>query len=611
MKYNDLPDHLILNYEFLKISIFEEVKSLFQDRSYILDEWEKIAYVLTEEELKRQAPDESMKPSFRALFFLFTQTLYSEKQITKHMIRDAVNRYKDTIKILLAGHLLNEFPHYEIKRSINEEKIDEALERDYIYGSMDIDYHLMRDIVTKKKDFKEVEPGYLASEIIDNRGKVRGLAELRPYESQLTELASDQQAMWLELIESTLNSLDEMTADLFDLITYLWMVTPKSSDGFIEFHSNDALRLRNLKKRSANGRELDFREEDRFNIMKRVAALSSIWISLGEHKVKVINTQEMHDNELYKFKDFQKMFEIGKVRVAYDKKTGEAKGIYAVQVKPTNILTPYLVGPNRSIGMLDLKVFQYSHYTQREQKRLTRYLNLQWKIRTIKRTLQQPFKVSTLLKVIDISARYNGVQVRDKFENILDELQKDDVIRSWAYTEEINEDKVGKKGWFKDYWSKLSVIILPTEMVVEENKKNFLIQTNHQIDKRIIDQMNQITQENASAGFEQSLLPRTFEPSQKEVAASMEAANTMKDTNIKANFEQQSFHYEEEQKVTLSPEAMKEMIDSLNMSIRQAAAEIGIAHTTLSRYIRKENKRQNKNNDEKMLNWLKESKKVL
>ena len=51
---------------------------------------------------------------------------------------------------------------------------------------------------------------------------------------------------------------------------------------------------------------------------------------------------------------------------------------------------------------------------------------------------------------------------------------------------------------------------------------------------------------------------------------------------------------------------MQEMINRLNMSIRKAAEEIGIANTTLSRYLRKENKRQNNKNDEKMLNWLKE-----
>jgi hypothetical protein len=601
VKYEDIPDRLILHYKLLKVVIFEETKGLFEDRPHVLERWHQDAYQMTEQEIRQQAPCENMGPSFRALFFLFTQTLYFGEHITKHMIRDAVERYKDTIKILLAGQFVQEFPNIEIKRSVNEEKIEEALDRDYIYSSMDMDYHLMRDIVTKKKDYKEGDTGYLATEIIDNKGQVRGMAELRPNDSGVPQLTTDQQQIWLELIESTLNSLDEMTADLFDLITYLWMVTPKDSDGYIEFHSNDALRLRNLRKRTANGRELDYREEDRFNIMKRVAALSSIWVSLGEQKIKVINAEEMKDTELYKFKDFQRMFELGKIRVAYDKKTGEAKGIYAVQVKPTSILTPYLEGPNRSIGLLDLKIFQYSHYTQREQKRLARYLNLQWKIRTMRRSLQQPFKVSTLLKVLDISSRYNGVQIRDKFENVLDELQKDDVVKTWYYTEDIDEEMVGKKGWFKNYWSKINVIILPHDSLVKENQKN-QITANHRFDEKIIARMQQLTQDNV-------FLPRKDETVQPWDLSHYETASTIEmkqKTDEVKEPEQQTFNFDNSPEIGLSPESMKQMIDSMGMSIRQTANEIGIAHTTLSRYIRKENKRQNKNNDEKMLNWLKE-----
>ena len=599
MEYASIPGHLILHYKLLKIAIYEESKALFEDRPYILQTWKQDAYHLTEEEMQHEAPSNAMSPSFRALFFLFTQTLYFNQHITKQMIQEAVNRHSDTIKILLAGHVIQEFPEEEVQRSINDEKISEALNREYIYSSMDIDYHLMRDIVTKKKEFQEGETGHLAAQIIDNRGKIRGLAELRPYDTQVAELSSDQQEMWLELIESTLSSLDEMTADLFDLITYLWMVTPKNRDGYIEFHSNDALRLRNLKKRSANGRELDFREEDRFNIMKRVAALSSIWVSMGEQKIKVINTQDMKDKELYKFKDFQKMFEIGKIRVAYDKKTGEAKGIYAVQVKPTSILTPYLDGPNRSIGLLDLKVFQYSHFTQREQKRLTRYLNLQWKIRTVKRSLYQAFKVSTLLKVMDFSSRYNGVEIRDKLEAILDELQKDGVLKSWAYTEDIHEDKIGKKGWFKNYWEKLSMILLPTDLVVKENQKSLLEHTSQHVEEKMLEQIHQTNTEELAIPSKKSPL---FEWTQQETAASTEVVPVSSSSEA----EQQAFDLEDEPSVSLTPESMKETIDSLGTSIRQSALEIGIAHTTLSRYIRKENKRQNKNNEKKMLDWLKE-----
>ncbi|RFB11500.1 hypothetical protein DZB84_20800 [Bacillus sp. HNG] len=600
MKYENIQDHQILNYEVLKIVIFEETKKLFEDRPYIIEKWKREAYNVSPEERLKQFPDKTIGPSFRSLISLFTQTLYYDQYITKKMIKDAVEVYKETIKVILAGQFINEFPDDEIKRSFNEDKINETLNLDYIYSSMDYEFHLMRDIVTKKKDFKEGDAGYLTTEIIDNRGKVRGFAELRPYESQTAQLTSEQNEVWLELIESTINSLDELTADLFDLITYLWMVSPKNPDGYIEFHSNDALQIRNLKKRTSKGREHDYREEDRFNIMRRVAALSSIWISLGDRKVKIVNTQNIDDNELYKFKDFQRMFELGQVRVAYDKKSGEAKGIYAVQIKPTAVLTPYLVGPNRSLGLLDLKVFQYSHYTQREHKRLTRYLNLQWKIRTIKRTLKQPFKISTILKAMDLPSRLNGLQIRDKFENTLDELQKDGVIKHWSYNVEVNESLVGKKGWFKEYWTKLNVIILPPEIVVKENQKNTLINSPTNVDNRIIERMYQVDQQDLLDIEEQSGSYFSIH----EVAATIEAKSVKEPHHLASETIQQTFDFGESKNISLTPEAMKETIDNLGKSIRQAAKEIGIAHTTLSRFIRGENKRQNKNNDEKMLNWL-------
>ncbi|MEC2054206.1 hypothetical protein I6J18_00045 (plasmid) [Peribacillus psychrosaccharolyticus] len=597
MDYLHIPDTMLLNYEWLKVAIFEENKHLFEDRPYIIEKWKQNALLMTGEEQKTQYPTATMSPSFRALYSLFTETLFIKQPINKQMIKDAVKNYESTIRIILSSHFFKEFPDNEIKHSMNEEKIDTALQQDFIYASMDKDFHLMRDIVTKKKVFKESEAGNLSTEIIDNRGRVRGLAELRPSELHVVE--TDQQNLWLELIESTLNSLDEMTADLFDLITYLWMVSPKSPDGFIEFHSNDALRLRNMKKRSVHGRELDFREEDRFNIMKRVAALSSIWVSLGDQQVKVVDAIDLQDNDLYAFKDFQRMFEIGKMRIAYDKKSGEPKGIYAVQVKPSPILTPYLDGSHRSLGILDLQVFQYNHFTQREHKRLTRYLNVQWKIRTIKNNLQQPFKVSTLLKVMDFSARYNGIQVRDKFESVLDQLQADSVIKSWHYNEVIDEERVGKKGWFTNYWVKINVTVLPTEGVVKENQKKITPDPKTLLNEKILVHMNHV-QTQPIPNTEQTMLNHT-DGIYNELAATIDQLIPETSNSI-----QQAFDFTQQTEVVLSPETMKKTMDDLNMSIRKTAEEIGIAHTTLSRYLKKENKRQNNKNDIKMQNWLNE-----
>lgn len=593
-RYELIADNHLLNYEFLKIAIFEETKPLYEDRPHVVQAWETEAYLVRPYEAQQNMPPEGAVASYRALFSFFTRTVFLDRPITKQMIREAVAIYKNLIRTLLADHLIQEFPTDGLKHSINQDQIDAALQQEYILGSSEMEYHLMRDIVTKKDHFKENQTGNLTTEILDNRGMLKGLAELRPQDALPQHGGSDQQTMWLEMIGSTLNSLDEMTADLFDLITYLWMVSPKNEDGYIEFHSNDALRLRKLKKRSSQGKEIDFREEDRFNVMKRVAALSSIWVSMGDHKVQVLNTEDMEDSELYNFKDFQRMFEVGKIRVAYDKKSGEAKGIYAVQVKPAAILRPYIDGTNRSIGTLDLKVFQYSHYTQREHKRLTRYLNLQWKIRTIKGTLTQAFKISTLLKAMDVSNRYTQGKLRDKFEKVLDDLQQDGVIRQWEYTEPLEEERIGKRGWVKNYWMKLSVRIHPNELLIEENQNNLLGSSNPIIQNNMI-----VSQ----------LFPKEHEFAPREVAAAIET----QDAPINGGGYQQALELsfepdQESDEMTLTPEALKERIDFLGISIRQTALEMGISHSTLSRYLRKESKRQNKNNDKKMLSWLKNSK---
>jgi hypothetical protein len=208
--------------------------------------------------------------------------------------------------------------------------------------------------------------------------------------------------------------------------------------------------------------------------------------------------------------------------------------------------------------------------------------------------MTQPFKISTLLKEMDIALRHNWSEKKDKLEHVLDDFKADGVIKNWEYTECFDESLVGQKNWYKQ-WSNYSIIIYPTDMVIKENKKAFYSYSN-QAYEDLIKHMNQQSPDNrvehasleSTALLDDQVTP-TIEPGLVEEVHS----------------EQQSFHFIQNE-IVLSPEIMKKTIESLNMSIRQTAAEIGIAHTTLSRYLKNENTRQNNKNDEKMLNWLKE-----
>ncbi|WP_223882012.1 helix-turn-helix domain-containing protein [Niallia endozanthoxylica] len=603
--YSEIEDQLILPYHLLKIAIFEETKYLFQDRPSIIEKWFSEAYQMTEDEIRNQYPPAGMSPSFKTLYVFLTEGLYFQKHITKGMIKEAVQRHSGTIQATLSSFLYNEF-HEEVNLSLNEKTIDQAMEQDYLYTSMDNDYHMIRNIVAKKKEFKERGEGQLAADLIDNKGNFRGMAELRPTQTTNILLKEDQEDLWMKLVDSAYNSLDEWTADLFDLITYLWLLSPKNSEGYIEFHSNDALRLRHTpdteEQTSAKG--LIIRERDRFNIMKRVVALSSMWVSLSEGK---IITQE---DKQYDFQDFKRMFDIGAIRVAYDKKTGEAQGVYALQIKPTAILTPLISASSQMIGLLHLKVFQYSHQTQKEHKRLLRYIDRQWKMRIrLKSKLTQPFKIATLLKEMDIPIRYNWSDKKDKLENVLDDFKSDGVIKDWEYKEVFDESIVGKKGWYKD-WINYSISIYPTDDLLQGYKKNVELSTQAILDQTILEKIHPSNLEGTSLRTEDAKIASSPTYAMRESASTLEVAAIEKtpQTSKKpkpVKFQQQAFDLDAKEEITLSPETMGETIQQLNMSIRQAAEEIGIAHTTLSRYLRKENKRQNNKNDEKMLNWLK------
>lgn len=582
ISYSDIEDQFILSYPFLKIVIFEETKHLFKERPNIVNKWYKEAYEMTEDEFKNHYLPNEVSQSFKALYIFFTEELYSYRPITKLMIKEGVQRYSEIIYTTVSDFIYNDFPE-EVHLSLNEKTIDETLKQDYIFTSMDNDYNMIRNIVAKKSKFKETYTGDLAADLIDTKGNFRGMAELRPKHNTHITLKEDQENLWMKLVDSTYNALDEWTADLFDLITYLWLVSPKNEEGYIEFHSNDAMRLKHQQD-PEDEEGLIIRERDRFNIMKRVVTLLSMWVSLTEGKLITEESKE------YDFQDFQRMFDIGSIRVAYDKNTGEAKGIYALQLKPTSILTPLINASSQMIGLLHIKVFQYSHKTQKEHKRLLRYLDRQWKMRIrLKSKMTQPFKISTLLKEMDIAIRYNWSQKKDKLENVLDDFKADGVIKDWEYTESFDESLVGKKNWHK-IWYSHSIIIHPTNIVVTENQKRFssYIKKDH---KNLIEQVNHQKQDSMIKDSS----PQVPEFSDKTAPKPVE----------KEHFEQQSFNFTQDEMV-LSPEIMKKTMEAINMSIRQTAEEIGIAHTTLSRYLRNENKRQNNKNDEKMLNWLKE-----
>jgi hypothetical protein len=74
-------------------------------------------------------------------------------------------------------------------------------------------------------------------------------------------------------------------------------------------------------------------------------------------------------------------------------------------------------------------------------------------------------------------------------------------------TEEINEDKIGKKGWLKIYWEKLNIFLLPTDLVIKENQKILLEHTSQPIgEKMLLEQIHQTSTQEVGIHSEESPL---------------------------------------------------------------------------------------------------------
>ncbi|MDQ7861026.1 helix-turn-helix transcriptional regulator [Peribacillus frigoritolerans] len=153
-----------------------------------------------------------------------------------------------------------------------------------------------------------------------------------------------------------------------------------------------------------------------------------------------------------------------------------------------------------------------------------------------------------LLKVmdLDVNPRY-GSRIREQFEEILDTLQQDGIIKGWSYKETTLEKQIEQeRNWFANTWLKARVqIIPPTEITGMGDDQDLLL-----IEDQDYDTENFLTMLKGMTDRESSATKEMVEEKQ------------------------------------VSPETINKERTDRGLSILEAAKEMGISHSTLSRYER-------------------------
>lgn len=595
------------------MKIYFAAKRLYQLNPNVVAIWEQ-AIQGDYEEKNGQLQIESK--SFAALYTiidLITKATHSD-------IDEIIERYRDKIEIVLEESIKEDLARFQKQskklkrkqgntRSSNQEMISSLLNQSYIESNSDALIYQLREAISKNtfKQSTNLNAAYPTVNIMDKN--VKAIAQLRADDNDELGLSKEEFGIWENLIGEAITSMDDLTSDIFDIISYVWMKKADHPDAMINFHSDDVLSLRQLQGRS-NGKNssVTYRKKQREEVMKRIAALAAIWVRLDENdELEFVDRRKHAELSDYKSGKFKRLFLMDNITVLYDKHDNPL-GIYECTIKPGQILANYLYGSTNSVGYLSLKALEYNPEKEKYHKRLTRYLSWQWRIRKRKKDFLRPYSISGekgLLSVMEfkVDRRYSA-RTKDGFEKVLNTLKDDEVIGNWEYEGGLDESIVGvKKGWI-DYWLKQKVVIQPPQSVLE----HYRIDANELT--ALPDRPSSVTDKKALLDF----LSLTTEEDRDDdpfdylakigiQKAYQEAAPTKEPVQRKRTEESQiHFFYNEDLEVT--GDLVKETRKKRGLNLTEAAEQIGIVRTTLSRFERGMIKKPLIDNIEKMREWL-------
>ncbi|MHA4414471.1 helix-turn-helix domain-containing protein [Bacillus cereus] len=476
-----------------------------------------------------------------------------------------LDNYKEEIFECLKDDLYIEF---EIKLPVvtKELAIDPENKSDYIERSnAGFMYHLS-DTIAKNKFTDDQDKNVRIAQLQD---KQNSLVVVSSHDDGDMKLQREELKRWNTLIDSTFLTrvMDDLTADCLDIVTELWVKSAENDKTIVPVHYEQILDMCNMKQ-IKNGKAY-YRKEDRLKIMERLAALASIFIYVNEdNEIVILNEEDPNETLAYKKQRIRRLFVMDEIIIAKDIDTDKTLGIESMNVTPGSFLSKYLYGSEKLTGLLSKKALEYNSKQQRYHKRLTRYLSWRWRIQQSYQHLTHSYSIGGpkgLLQVMEISLNRKPSLTRQVFEKTLDDLMRDQVIKEWKYSPEIDEEKCKGKNWFENYWLKLKVIISPTNELVK---------------------------------LQQELITKKSKQQSPLIIEIEEKAPVIEEKPINI------LNQENPNSIEFYIEKMNAYKEKNNKSIRELAKEIDISYSTLSRMLSGKRKRLNDDTKNKLDKWI-------
>lgn len=445
-------------------------------------------------------------------------------------------------------------------------------------NNTDVLYYL-RDGISKNKFTFSKETGRQMYQLPDKKKHVVQLSNHKDEDLKLKSI--EDSMLWERTITNVLSAMDDLTADCLDVITMAWTEQTNSSTEMIHFSYEQVLEVCGYHRRKDGTKS--FRIKDRLEVMKRLAALASIFIYVNEDNEIVVLSNEEQQNDFYKYKrqHIKRLFVLEDIILAKDINTDEVIGIESCTIRPSEFLSNYLIGEKSTTALMPIKALQYSKDRHKYHKRLTRYLSWQWRIRQLSRTtMYRPFSIGGekgLLSVMGIESKnYKPSRLKEIFENVLDNLQDDYVIASWSYDQALDEQAMSQRNWFSSYWLNQQVVIVPPQEMLQLQKS--------------LQSRQEPNEQQLEMAVESSLDKFVNSVNQKRELPVIEIQNGTNDG-------QEDFGS--------IRDTINQYKELLKIPLRALSEEVGISYSTLSRFLSNKTKRINGDNVEKIKKWIK------
>jgi len=287
-------------------------------------------------------------------------------------------------------------------------------------------------------------------------------ATVEPY------LAGEDLIGWQEKAADIALEMDDETADVLDYITYEVVNQAKNAEQDVTFSADQFYKLRGIQKQKAgDGHRGGYKTEYRKDFAREVEKLGNTWIRVAE--MEVIEPDAKGKRRRSKKRGLESRAIVvsaraGQInlggRIEPDSYRGRLGQLFAASV----------FGVWRQTAIVSTKALAYDPYRQLPEKRLTRYLSWQWRIRQGSGNYLQPYKVATLLDTAGLNiSKKNPIQTKERLEKALETLVTDGIVSGWQYDKGWDENIIGKRGWAAQ-WQDWRVIVEPPQEILDHYK---------------------------------------------------------------------------------------------------------------------------------------------